>query len=260
MRHKRKGRRLGRSSSHRHAMLKNLASSLILTEREPADFELIASGDGREVNPPAVRGRVVTTLEKAKEVRPLVEKCITIARRSLQHEKAAEEFRTDAARNSAEWKEWRTSETWQKWNAAIAPSVAARRRALQLLGNKNKKAVQILFKELAPRFADRDGGYTRVVRLAQTRLGDAGTQAILEFVGVRDRQVEKSEKPAFAADVEDELIDEPVDDADTSAVDTLEDVVEDADATTGQETETSLPESSDAEVDEVESSETTEKE
>ena len=259
MRHKRKGRRLGRSSSHRHAMLKNLASSLILTERDPADFELIASGDGREVNPPAVPGRVVTTLEKAKEVRPLVEKCITIARRSLQHKKAAEEFTTDAARNSTEWKEWRTSETWQKWNAAIAPSVAARRRALQLLGNKNKEAVAILFNKLAPRFADRDGGYTRVVRLAQTRLGDAGTQAILEFVGVRDRQVEKSEKPAFAADVEDvenQLIDESVDSANTSTVDTLED----ADATTGQETETSVSTSSDAEGDEVESSETTEKE
>jgi large subunit ribosomal protein L17 len=50
---------------------------------------------------------------------------------------------------------------------------------------------------VAPRFADRPGGYTRIVRLAKPRLGDAGTRAILEFVGVRDRVVQRSTKPAF---------------------------------------------------------------
>ena len=80
--------------------------------------------------------------------------------------------------------------------------VAARRRCLQLL--QNKEAVALLFDEIAPRFADRPGGYTRIIRLAQPRLGDAGPQAILEFVGVRDRVVQRSEKPAFE--------DEPVED------------------------------------------------
>ena len=47
--------------------------------------------------------------------------------------------------------------------------------------------MDILFDDLAKRFADRDGGYTRIVRLAAVRLGDAGQQAIIEFVGVRDR-------------------------------------------------------------------------
>ena len=75
MRHRKTGRRLGRSSSHRKAMLRNLASSLFLTER---DAEL-------DANAPKVKGRIVTTLQKAKEVRPLVERCITIARRSLVH-------------------------------------------------------------------------------------------------------------------------------------------------------------------------------
>ena len=169
-------------------MLRNLASSLFLTERD-AEFE---------DNEPKTKGRVVTTIHKAKEVRPLVEKCITIARRSLKHEDAAGEFATSAERGSSEWKTWRNSDQWQQWNQSIAPVVAARRRALQLLGDK--EAVQILFDDVAPRFAERDGGYTRILRLATPRLGDAGTQAILEFVGVHDRTVEKSEKPAFADD------------------------------------------------------------
>ena len=83
--------------------------------------------------------------------------------------------------------------SWSKWNQAIAPSVAARRRCLQLLGDK--QAVRVLFAEVAPRFADRPGGYTRILRLAKPRLGDAGTRAILEFVGVRDRVVERSVRP-----------------------------------------------------------------
>ena len=186
MRHRKRGRTLGRSSSHKKAMLKNLASSLFLTERETDDLE---------PNAPKVKGRVVTTLEKAKEVRPLVEKCVTIARRSLASQQAAETFGTNAERNSSAWKSWRQGENWQKWNAAMAPAVAARRRALQLLGDK--QAVRILFDDIAPRMADRDGGYTRILRLAKPRLGDAGTRAILEFVGKNDRVTVKSEKPAF---------------------------------------------------------------
>ena len=185
MRHRRKGRRLNRSSSHRRALLRNLASALFLTERD-AEFD---------DNAPKVKGRIETTLPKAKEVRPLVEKCITIARRSLQHTRAAEEFATDADRGTDQWKSWRNSDQWQKWNQAIAPAVAARRRALQLLGDK--QAVRILFDDVAPRFEDRDGGYTRILKLATPRLGDAGRRALLEFVGENDRNIQRSEKPAF---------------------------------------------------------------
>lgn len=202
MRHRKRGRRLGRSSSHRLAMRRNLASSLFLTERD-AEFD---------ENAPRVPGRVVTTLQKAKEVRGLVEKCVTIARRSLKHTEAAEEFATTAERGSDEWRQWRNSDTWQKWNQAIAPALAARRRALQLLGDK--EAVQILFDEIAPRFADRPGGYTRVLRLAEVRLGDAGQKAILEFVGQNDRVTQKSERPAFGDD--DDLADDS-DDVDAAA-------------------------------------------
>jgi large subunit ribosomal protein L17 len=185
MRHRKRGRVLGRSPSHRKALLKNLASALILTERDAED----------EANAPKVKGRIVTTLHKAKEVRPLVEKCITIARDSLDNIESASEHGTAAERNSAEWKQWRSSERWSKWAAAMAPAVAARRRLNRLLGDK--KAVKILVNDIAPRFKDRRGGYTRVVKLAKPRLGDAGARAMLEFVGVRDRVVEKSQKPSF---------------------------------------------------------------
>jgi large subunit ribosomal protein L17 len=185
MRHRNTGRKLGRNPKHQRALLRNLASALFLTERD-AEFD---------DNKPKVKGRIVTTIAKAKEVRPLVEKCITIARRSLSAQEAAAEFGTSAERGSQEWKNWRQSDRWNSWAQAVAPAVAARRRCIQLLGDK--QAVGILFDEIAPRFAERPGGYTRIVRLAQPRLGDAGTQAILEFVGVRDRVVQRSQKPAF---------------------------------------------------------------
>lgn len=185
MRHRRTGRKLGRNPSHQRALLRSLASALFLTERN-AEFD---------PNPPKVKGRITTTLPKAKEVRPLVEKCITIAKKSLLAEEAAAKHGTDAERNSEQWKAWRQSPKWNAWAAAIAPSVAGRRRCLQLLGDK--QAVRTLFSEVAGRFADRPGGYTRIVRLAKVRLGDAGEQAILELVGVRDRVVQKSQKPSF---------------------------------------------------------------
>lgn len=188
MRHRRRGRKLGRSPSHQRALLRNLASSLFLTEVD----------DEAADNAPAVRGRIVTTLEKAKEVRPLVERCITIARRSLEAEREAEQHATDAERHSESWRSWRRGDGWRQWSAAIAPAVAARRRALRLLGNK--QAVKTLFDTVAPRFADRAGGYTRVVRLAAPRLGDAGARAVLELVGTRDRVSQKAaQAPQFEA-------------------------------------------------------------
>lgn len=187
MRHRKRGRHLGRTSSHKAAMLRNLASSLFLTER---DAEL-------DENAPKVKGRVITTLQKAKEVRPLVERCITVARRSLNQKAEADKLGPGAARGTDEWKQWRNSPKWRDWAKAMGPVVAARRKALQMLGDK--AAVRILFEEIGPRFAERNGGYTRIMRLAKPRLGDAGTRAILEFVGVHDRTTQRSERPAFDA-------------------------------------------------------------
>ncbi|MGB7343673.1 MAG: L17 family ribosomal protein [Pirellulaceae bacterium] len=185
MRHRRKGRTLGRSPSHRKALLKNLASALFLTER---DAEL-------DDNAPKIPGRITTTLHKAKEVRPLVEKCITLAKKSLPSAQEAQKYAHDGDRGSAGYKKWRQSDDWQKWAAARAPVVAARRRVVQLIGDK--EAAKILFDVIAERFVDRPGGYTRIMRLATPRLGDNGERAVLELVGKNDRVSQKSAKPAF---------------------------------------------------------------
>lgn len=180
-------------------MLRNLATSLILTERDEDFYEGLVQADGKtEVQAPKRKGRVTTTVQKAKEVRSLVERCVTIAKRAQAHEQAAAEFATDAERNTEAWKAWRTSDQWQKWNAAMAPAVAARRRVFSIL--RSKEAVALLFDEIAPRFMDRPGGYTRVLKMATPRLGDAGAQAVLEFVGQNDRVAVKSEAPAFDTD------------------------------------------------------------
>jgi len=186
MRHRRKGRVLGRNSSHRKALFANMVSAIFLTERETTELE---------ANIPKVPGRIVTTLEKAKEIRPLVEKCITIAIKGLDAEAGAVEFATKAERGSEEWKAWRKSDTWRKWADARSPGITARRRVYAII--RDKQAVDILFNRIAPRFTQRPGGYTRIMRLAKPRLGDNGTRAILEFVGKNDRVTKKATKPSF---------------------------------------------------------------
>ena len=153
---------------------------LFLTERDAEDDD----------NKPKVKGRIITTCKRPRKCGRWSSRCITIARNALPAQREADKFGTTAERNSDAWKTWRKSDQWQKWNQAIAPLVAARRRALRLLGDK--QAVRILFAEVAPRFTDRPGGYTRDLRLAKPRLGDAGTRAILEFVGVRDRVTQRA--------------------------------------------------------------------
>jgi large subunit ribosomal protein L17 len=118
VRHQRKGRKLGRDPAHRKALHSNMCGAL---------FQ---------------HGRIQTTEAKAKELRPIAEKLITLARKDP----------TD---------------------------VAAQRHAVAFL--RSKDVVHDLFHQVGPRFTERPGGYTRIVKLGP-RPGDAAPMAYLELV------------------------------------------------------------------------------
>jgi large subunit ribosomal protein L17 len=116
MRHRVHGRKLGRTSAHRKALFRNQLTALFTHER------------------------IITTVAKAKALRPQAERMVTLARTG---------------------------------------TLANRRRILQSV--QDKEIVGRLFEEIAPRFADRPGGYTRIMRLGRRR-GDGAELAIIEFV------------------------------------------------------------------------------
>ena len=124
MRHQKKTVKLGRTAAHRKSLLANQVCSLIEHKR------------------------IKTTLAKAKAVRPLAEKMVTLGKRGDLH---------------------------------------ARRLAAGYLGQKD--AVKKLFAEIAPRAADRKGGYTRIIKLGQ-RLSDSAPMAYIEWVDSEGAAVE----------------------------------------------------------------------
>ena len=134
MRHRKRGRHLGRTSAHRRAMRRNLVSNLFLV------------------------GRIKTTVAKAKEVRSMAEKLITMAKKG---------------------------------------DIASFRQALAVLDDKY--IVRRLFKEIAPTYASRPGGYTRILHLPKSsnRLGDNASQVIMELVaGEEDSSAKTKKSPA----------------------------------------------------------------
>ena len=163
-----------------------MAANLIKTLDQDGDVDGAAK----------VPGRIITTTQKAKELRPQIERLVTVARKAALIEEKAREFESGAERGSDEWKEWRQSPRWSEWSQVIAPAVALRRRAYATL--RDHKAVSILFSVLAERFADRNGGYTRILKLAKPRLGDAGQRALIEFVGENDRVRASKAKSSLA--------------------------------------------------------------
>ena len=134
-------------------MLRNLASCLLL--QSPTDEH---------------PERVITTAPKAKAARRLVEKVITLGKKSL-----AEEDEKDQLHH--------------------------RRRAIMML--HNEEAVDRVFEEIAARFVSRPGGYTRVVRLPKNRLGDDASQVIFELVSAEAEELE-AVQPRLAAEEEPE--------------------------------------------------------
>jgi large subunit ribosomal protein L17 len=118
--------------------------------------------------------RIITTLPKAKAVRPFVEKLITIARKNTLHAR-----RIVAAR--------------------LGPMAAAEvKPEKDDKGEADHRSVlQKLFAEIAPRYADRPGGYTRILKRHEVRLGDAGATAFLELL--KAGEVRSRSKPAYSA-------------------------------------------------------------
>ncbi len=84
-------------------------------------------------------------------------------------------------------------------------TLAARRRALKLL--PNKRAVKKLFDEIAPRYTDRPGGYTRILRLGTRRVGDDAPQVIFELVGITEEMAQRPVQPSL--DLDDEEAERP---------------------------------------------------
>ncbi len=137
MRHRRSGRRLGRSSAHRKAMFANLAAALIKHEQ------------------------ISTTLAKAKDLRRIVDRLITLGKRGDLH---------------------------------------ARRQVLSFLGDR--KLAEKLIAALGPRYAERQGGYTRVIR-AGFRYGDAAPMAVIELVD-RDPEAKGQDSGPMPGEAEEE--------------------------------------------------------
>jgi large subunit ribosomal protein L17 len=143
MKHKVAGKSLNRNSAHRKALRMNFAVAVIKHER------------------------VVTTLAKAKALKPFVEKMITLAKKD-------------------------------------EPNTRLHRIRQAVSYLQDKTAVKKLFDEIGPRFKSRPGGYTRILRLADYRIGDGSSKAILELVDndVLERQIKAAESAEVSEQTE----------------------------------------------------------
>jgi len=150
MRHRKAHRKLGRTTEHRMSMLRNLATSLINSRED----------------------RIVTTMPKAKELRPFVERAITLSRRAASLEDGSDADGLHLRRQAASF--------FHAGNQAQA-AAAGRRGQPKPPRTSGVAALQRLFGELGERFKDRPGGYTRIIRMGR-RVGDGAELAMIELV------------------------------------------------------------------------------
>lgn len=174
MRHRKAGFKLGRTRTHRTAMLRNMAASL---------FE---------------HGQIVTSVPKAKALQPFVEKIITKAKKGDLHSRRQVIAILGGDRTAFEWlympkgedmaaeRERITAqrERTEKFFDVPASDQVERNRYGEL--RKAPKLVRHIFENVAPRFSDRQGGYTRIVRIGYHRLGDATEMCVIQFVGAEE--------------------------------------------------------------------------
>jgi large subunit ribosomal protein L17 len=161
MRHLKAHRKLGRTSEHRNSMLRNLATSLINSRDE----------------------RIVTTLPKAKELRPFVERAITLSRRARSFSDEGSEAQALHLRRQA-------AGFFHAGNTAVT-SLTGKRGQLRPERTAGVAALKRLFTELGERYKDRPGGYTRILKLGH-RDGDRAELAIIELVD-NPREIEAIE-------------------------------------------------------------------
>ncbi|MBK8478996.1 MAG: 50S ribosomal protein L17 [Opitutaceae bacterium] len=147
MRHSKQNHKLGIQTKHRLALLSNLGASLIL------------------------KGRIETTLAKARALRPFIEKVITKAKKAAAIERK---------------------------DGKLDPRALHLRR-IALTDVRNEDAITLLFNEKAAQFANRPGGFTRIYKLGNRRLGDASEMALIELVAADDPGYKKTSRPRKAA-------------------------------------------------------------
>lgn len=173
MRHRKAGYKLGRTSTHRQAMLRNMAASL---------FE---------------HGQIVTSVPKAKALQPFVEKIITKAKKGDLHSRRQVIAMLGRDRRAFEWlyvpkgadeqERGRVNgmrERAEKFFDVPSSEEVERNRYGEL--RKAPRLVRHIFENVGPRFADRQGGYTRIVRIGYHRLGDATEMCVIQFVGAEE--------------------------------------------------------------------------
>ncbi len=173
MRHRKAGFKLNRTTAHRQAMLRNMAASL---------FE---------------HGQIVTTLPKAKALQPFVEKIITKAKRGDLHARRqviatlGRDRRAFAwmylPKNASDAEREQVSKLRERAEGFFDipdSSEVERNRYGEL--RKAPKLVKHIFENVAPRYTDRAGGYTRIVKLGYRRLGDATLLCVIQLVGNED--------------------------------------------------------------------------
>ena len=211
MRHRKRTAKLGRTSEHRTALLANLVCSLIKHRR------------------------IRTTLAKAKAARVVADKMVTLGKKGQEKDSSIQCRRLVAARLQQQ----------PRHHFAKHNGVSGKVRRDEW--RQNEDVVRILFEDIAPGFAERSGGYTRVIKLGRRR-GDAAEMAILEWVKDGDTPVRESKnapkaKASKAEAVTEEVVeesttDEPTEEASTEEV-TEEAVTEEStEEVASEETET----------------------
>jgi large subunit ribosomal protein L17 len=186
MRHRKRTAKLGRTSEHRTALLANLVCSLIKHRR------------------------IRTTLAKAKAARVVADKMVTLGKKGQETDSSIQCRRLVAARLQQQ----------PRHHFAKHNGVSGKVRRDEW--RQNEDVVRILFEDIAPGFAERSGGYTRVIKLGRRR-GDAAEMAILEWVKDGDTPVRESKnapkaKASKAEAVTEEVVEESTTDQPTEEV------------------------------------------